>query len=55
MKTNTVTVDQILAQNRQLKKEVESKAAYILVLEEQCRIANELIKELKHNDSVKTF
>lgn len=51
-KNKIATVDEIIQQNQQLKKEVDSKAAYILVLEEQCRIAHALIKELKHNNAV---
>ncbi len=52
MKTEEI----IEQQNRQIVKlqnSLASKEAYIKALEEQCRLANELLKAHKHGDALR--
>lgn len=41
------------AENRRLQNSLASKDAYIKALEEQCRLANELLKVHKHSEALK--
>lgn len=41
------------AENRKLQNRLEAKDAYIKALEEQCKIAHDLIKAYKHGEVFK--